>query len=129
MKFLADMGVSPRCVEWLRTQGHDAVHLYEQGLHKLPDSEVLKKARAEKRILLTMDLDFARILSSLEANDLPLTVIFRLSDQRPQNVQAKIVVILPILDQLFEQGNVILSVNDNKIRIRRLPINDKADNI
>ena len=30
MKFLADMGVSPRCVEWLRIQGFDAVHLYEQ---------------------------------------------------------------------------------------------------
>ena len=30
MKFLADMGVSPRCIEWLRTQGYDAVHLCEQ---------------------------------------------------------------------------------------------------
>ena len=48
MKFLADMGVSPRCVEWLRKQGHDAVHLFEQGLHKLPDNEVFNKAKNEK---------------------------------------------------------------------------------
>ena len=129
MRFLADMGVSPRCVEWLRAQGYDAVHLYEQDLHKLPDSEVLKKAHSEKRILLTMDLDFARILSSLEANDLPLTVIFRLSDQRPQTIQAMIGAILPVLEQYFEQGNAILSVNDNKIRIRRLPINNSADDV
>ena len=123
MRFLADMGVSPRCVEWLRTQGYDAVHLYEQGLHKLPDSEVLKKAHSEKRILLTMDLDFARIISGLEANNLPLTVIFRLSDQRPQNMQIMLDKILPILERYSEKGSAILSVNDNKIRIRHLPIN------
>jgi predicted nuclease of predicted toxin-antitoxin system len=90
MKFLADMGVSPRCAEWLRARGHDAVHLSEQNLHSPPDSEVLKKAHLEKRILLTMDLDFAKILSSLEADNLLLCVIFRLSDQRPQNIQVAI---------------------------------------
>ena len=73
MKFLADMGVSVRCVEWLRVQGYDAVHLYEQGLHMLSDSKVLEKARLEKRILLTMDLDFARILSSANAVSSALT--------------------------------------------------------
>ena len=123
MRFLADMGVSPRCVEWLRKQGYDAVHLYEQGLHKLADSEILKKALAEKRILLTMDLDFAKILSSLEADNLPLTVIFRLSDQRPHNIQAMLEKILPDIEQYAKQGNAIFSVNDNKIRVRRLPIN------
>ena len=126
MKFLADMGVSPRCVEWLRTQGYDAVHLSEQGLHKLRDSEVLEKAHSENRILLTMDLDFARILSSLETDHLPLTVIFRLSDQRPHNIQAMLEVILPIIAQHFEQGDAILSISDSKIRIRRLPINTDA---
>jgi predicted nuclease of predicted toxin-antitoxin system len=47
MKFLADMGVSPRCAEWLRTLGHDAIHLYEQGLHKSSDDEILCKANDE----------------------------------------------------------------------------------
>jgi len=59
MKFLADMGISPRTVEFLRDLGHDAVHLHELGLERLPDSQVLRKARNEKRILLTHDLDFA----------------------------------------------------------------------
>ncbi|MCL2285514.1 MAG: DUF5615 family PIN-like protein [Firmicutes bacterium] len=122
MRFLADMGISPRCVEWLRIQGYDAVHLYEQGLHTLSDSKVLEKACLEKRILLTMDLDFARILSSANAINLPLTVVFRLSDQRPQCIQAVINTMLPILEKYFEQGNAILSVTENKIRIRHLPI-------
>lgn len=31
MKFLADMGISPRTVNWLRNAGYDAVHVVEQG--------------------------------------------------------------------------------------------------
>ena len=124
MRFLADMGVSPRCVEWLRARGHDAVHLYEQRLHQLPDNEVLLKAIGEKRILLTMDLDFARLVSKATADELPTVVIFRLSDQRPQNIQSRLEVILPIIMSYAEKGNAILSVSDNKIRVRGLPINN-----
>jgi len=31
MRFLADMGVSLRLVQWLREQGHDVVHLRDEG--------------------------------------------------------------------------------------------------
>lgn len=37
MKFLADMGISPRTVAKLRRAGHDAVHLVEEGLEKLEE--------------------------------------------------------------------------------------------
>lgn len=45
MKFLADMGISPQTVAFLQTLGHDAVHLAAQGLDRLPDHEILEKAR------------------------------------------------------------------------------------
>ena len=38
MKFLADMGISQRTVEWLRNIGYDIIHLREQGLQRLPDT-------------------------------------------------------------------------------------------
>ena len=44
MRFLADMGVSQRVVEWLRTQGHDAIHLRDEGrvaLLRQPNGRVL----------------------------------------------------------------------------------------
>jgi len=44
------MGVGVRVVEWLRSQGHDAVHLREEGLHRAPDEQVLAKAVAEERL-------------------------------------------------------------------------------
>jgi len=47
MKFLADMGISMRTVLWLRSNGYDTVHLREQGLHRLSDTDILQKARSE----------------------------------------------------------------------------------
>ena len=37
MRFLADMGVDIRVVQWLRQIGHDAKHLREEGLHRFLD--------------------------------------------------------------------------------------------
>ena len=31
MRFLADMGVSMRVVDWLRAQGYDTIHLRDEG--------------------------------------------------------------------------------------------------
>jgi predicted nuclease of predicted toxin-antitoxin system len=63
MKFLADMGISPRTVTWLRKQGYDAVHLNEQGLERLSDEAILSKACKEERVVLTLDLDFSYLLA------------------------------------------------------------------
>ena len=52
MNFLADMGISPKTVALLRGLGHDATHLQEQGLERLPDPAILVKALAEEWILL-----------------------------------------------------------------------------
>ena len=56
MKFLADMGISPRTIAKLRQEGYDAIHLVEEGLEKLEDREILAKARNEGRIVLTARL-------------------------------------------------------------------------
>ena len=53
MRFLADMGVPGSIIVQLRQRGHDAVHLREQDLQRLPDDEIFQKAIAENRILLT----------------------------------------------------------------------------
>jgi uncharacterized protein with PIN domain len=62
VRFLADMGVDQRVVEWLRAAGHDALHLRDEGLHRLPDPQIFNKAIAEQRIVLTFDLDYRRLV-------------------------------------------------------------------
>jgi predicted nuclease of predicted toxin-antitoxin system len=63
MRFLADAGISPKTVEFLRLRGRDAVHVRELLLQRAADSELVDKARAESRILLTFDLDFGEMLA------------------------------------------------------------------
>jgi predicted nuclease of predicted toxin-antitoxin system len=81
MRFLADMGVAQRIVDWLRTEGHDAIHLREQGLHKFPDVDIFAKAIAENRVVFTFDLDFGEILAL--AGDAVVSVVrFRLKGSK-----------------------------------------------
>jgi len=61
VRFLADVGVDQRVVDWLREQGHEVAHLRDEGLHRMADEDVFAKAIAEDRIVLTFDLDFGEI--------------------------------------------------------------------
>ena len=120
MRFLADMGVSARTVAWLRQQGYHAVHLRDEGLQRLPDEEILTKARVEKRILLTMDLDFGYLLA-VSREHLPSVILFRLSDERSEVVNRRLADVLSQCQSDIEAG-AIISVSDTAIRVRRLPI-------
>ena len=75
MRFLADMGISPRTVGFLRDMGYDAAHLHDEGLDRLSDPDILAKARRERRVLLTHDLDFGELVAVSEAR-LPSVVTF-----------------------------------------------------
>ena len=77
MRFLGDVGISPRSIERLRDQGHDAVHLHALGLERLSDSEILRLAIDENRIVLTHDLDFGELVAA-SGSILPSVVVFRL---------------------------------------------------
>lgn len=85
MKFLLDMGLARSTASFLRRHGHDTVHLREQGLQRLDDVEIVRKARAEDRVILTHDLDFGRIIA-LSQRHLPSVITFRLSDMQPSCV-------------------------------------------
>ena len=120
MKFLADMGISPKTVTFLRGMKHDAVHLHDQGLDRLPDSVILEKARDEGRILLTHDLDFGELMAASRAA-LSSVIIFRLRDMRPVNVNGCLQKIITEHCELLEEG-AIASVTKSRVRIRPLPI-------
>jgi predicted nuclease of predicted toxin-antitoxin system len=119
-KFLADVGVAPRIVDWLRASGHDARHLAEENLHRLPDGEIFEKARRERRVLLTFDLDFAEIVALSGGADVSV-VLFRLEDTRVDFVLSRLAAVLRESGGLLASG-VILIVEDSRHRIRRLPV-------
>lgn len=120
MNFLADMGISPKTVAHLRDLGHDAVHLHEQGLDRLPDPEILEKARTENRVLLTHDLDFGELLAA-GGGRLPSVVIFRLRNMRPEQVTRYLDEVLAHHTDSLRDG-AIATVTEGQVRVRRLPI-------
>ena len=82
MKCLADMGISPKTVAFLRALGYDAVHLSEQGLERLPDPGLVAKACQEGRIVLVHDLGFGELVAVSWAT-LPSVITFRLRSMHP----------------------------------------------
>lgn len=63
MRFLIDMPLSPQLARWLSGLGHDCVHAANVGLSGAPDSLIIEQARKDKRVVITADLDFPRILA------------------------------------------------------------------
>lgn len=120
MRFLADMGVSVFTVTWLREAGHEAMHLREEGLQRLPDAEILLKARQEDRIILTMDLDFGTLLA-INQEPFPSVILFRLSDERSRIVNERLAVVLRQCAEALAAG-ALISVSDDAFRVRGLPI-------
>ena len=67
MKLLLDENLSPKVAEWLRATGIDAVHVRDRGILRASDREVLDKAFAEDRILVTANVgDFEKLARSRE---------------------------------------------------------------
>lgn len=120
MKFLGNMGVSPVTIEALRQRGYDAMHLVEEGLERLPDSDILIKARMEERIILTFDLDFGDLLAASKA-ELPSVIIFRLQTAKPDFVLSRLLSVLSVCERELVVGTIVI-IEDNRYRLRRLPI-------
>lgn len=122
MRFLADMGVDVRVVEWLRRRGHDAIHLREEGLHRALDEQVFVKALAEDRIVLTFDLDFGD-LAALTRERTARVLLFRLQNTRTAHVIERLEAVLAASSEALSRG-AILIVEEARHRIRYLPIGE-----
>jgi predicted nuclease of predicted toxin-antitoxin system len=120
MKFLADMGVAGRIVDWLRSQGYDVKHLLDERLEKLPDKDIFSKGALEQRIILTFDLDFGEIAAFSKAKDV-CTVIFRLHNTRTAHVIDRLASVLSECKKELQRGSIIV-VEESRHRIRHLPI-------
>ena len=86
MRFLLDMGIAQSVAFWLKSQGHDAIHLNDEFLYKLQDIAILEKAVHEKRIILTTDMDFGQLLAFNKTQQASViqfrTSVFTIEDKR-----------------------------------------------
>ncbi len=115
------MGVTIRIVQWLRDNGHDAIHLREENLQRLPNGEIFKKALTEQRILLTFDLDFGEILA-LSGDKQVSVVLFRLHNTLTPHVIDRLTKVLTDTCSALTEGAIVV-VEESRHRIRRLGTN------
>jgi len=104
-------------VQRLRETGHDVAWVREQG-PGLSDVEVLKRAQAEERVLVTMDKDFAALAFRHRLPAASGIVLLRLPAKDPTQLANIVVKVMsgsrPVQDHL-------VTVEPDRIRIRALP--------
>jgi predicted nuclease of predicted toxin-antitoxin system len=105
-------------VEALRATDHDAVHLREEGLIRLPDPEIITKAAGDGRVVLTFDLDFEDILAAAHS-ETPSIIIFRLRNQTPAAANPRLFQVIGDCEAELAGGAIII-VEDGCYRIRKL---------
>ncbi|MBI2826723.1 MAG: DUF5615 family PIN-like protein [Planctomycetia bacterium] len=118
MQFLADMGVSTRVTQWLRSQNHDVVHLRDRGLQRLPNGEIFRRATQERRVVLTFDLDFGEIVAASHGSTVSV-VLFRLRNTRSESVIARLETVLPQARADLLPGAIVV-VDESRHRVRAI---------
>ncbi|MGO9600164.1 MAG: DUF5615 family PIN-like protein [Isosphaeraceae bacterium] len=120
MKFLVDMPLSPDLAQWLRAEGHDAVHAAESSMSQSPDPQILQFAIRCGRVLITADLDFPRLLAGLGSSG-PGLILLRGGNY--SEAESRDCVRRVLMSVAHEELAVCAIVVDReKIRRRRLPV-------
>ena len=124
MRLLLDMNLSPAMADWLRALSHDVLHARELGASDMPDREIFARARADRRILVTFDLDFGDIAGAAAAGGPPTgVVILRLRSPRQSHMRERVRAALESAGAALIAGAVVL-VEDARIRTRLLEKKD-----
>lgn len=121
MRFLVVQNLSPLLADQLRSAGHDVAHTRDLDLATAEDVTVLQRALDEDRVLISADTDFGFLLAESGA-DRPSVILLRLRSPRPAARLAG--VLLANLEGVaadLEAGAIVV-LEDERIRVRRLPL-------
>ena len=121
MKFLVDQNLSPTLAALLRTAGHDVVHTGDIDLATADDHSIVTTAAQQDRVIVSADTDFGTLLAQSGASS-PSVLLLRL--RSPRRVRPLADLLLANLDAVAEDldAEAIVVVEDERVRVRRLPI-------
>jgi predicted nuclease of predicted toxin-antitoxin system len=116
MRFKLDENLPPSALEWLRGLGHDVMTVYDQGLQSANDPTVLAACHGERRVLVSLDLDFSNILVYPPEQYAGL-IVLRLHRPGSRAVLSLLQRIAPHFDSEPVAGRLWI-VDEKRIRIR-----------
>jgi predicted nuclease of predicted toxin-antitoxin system len=117
MRFKLDENIPDGLAGDLTAAGHDAATCLQEGIAGAGNPAIAAHAAAERRILMTFDLDFGDIRSYPPGSH-PGMVIFRLDSQDIASCRAALTRLLGTIPEPDFDGNLLI-VEDNRVRIRR----------
>lgn len=94
MRFLVDECTGPAVARWLEERGHEVFSVFDDA-PGMSDTDVIRQAHEERRVLITNDKDFGE---KVHREQFPHcgVVLLRLDNERSQN---KIAVLRLLLDE------------------------------
>jgi predicted nuclease of predicted toxin-antitoxin system len=115
VRFLVDESTGPDVAGWLRGEGHEVFSVYESA-RGMVDEEIMRKAFAEDRILITNDKGFGERVYR-ERQPHKGVVLLRLDDERAAN---KIETLRRLLDRYSARlaGSFVV-VTERRVRFAR----------
>jgi predicted nuclease of predicted toxin-antitoxin system len=120
VKLLLDQGLSRTAATELAALGWDVVHVGAIGMAAAADHEILGRALADGRAVVTLDADFHTILA-LENAAGPSVLRIRIGGLRGPEVAALVRRVVEACRTDLERGAMV-SVDEAGVRVRGLPI-------
>lgn len=121
MKFLVDENLSPRVAELLIKAGHNAVHVRDVQAAGVSDSEVMSRATAEERVIISADTDFGALLAQSRAVKPSVVLVREFAGLYPPALAELLIANLDLLEADLEAGAIAVFTRRG-IRVRMLPI-------
>ena len=101
----------------LQASGHDAETVFDENIQGADDPQIISHARAERRVLITFDLDFSDIRNYPPGSH-PGIVVFRLASQDVDSCRSALLRATAQLDETEFSGNLLI-VENARVRVRR----------
>jgi len=120
MRLLLDQGLPRSTVLYLQNYGIEAVHVGDRGLATATDSEIINFGHQEDMVVVTLDADF-HTLVTLSGRTRPSVIRIRIEGLRGEALAKLLFSVLQICSEDLLKGAMV-SVTENGIRIRRLPV-------
>lgn len=120
MRFLADVNVSRRVVERLRSIGFSVVRVSEIMDPRTPDLEIISEARLRGEVLISFDQDFGAILALSGATS-PSFLNVRASWVDVERLTTAIATVVRMTQEDLE-GGAVVTLDDSGFRVHRLPL-------